>query len=330
MEGEAAGRPGDGILLDMPRRMPLPPEIANRPFPVRDAVTREVRPSRLRSGDLERPFWGVRTPVGESATVEGRARGYLSRAASDHFISHVSAAMLWGIPLPLRLSNDPRLHVSVTADRRAPRSEGLVGHRLQVRPRELTTRGGIRLTTQARTWCDLAALLSEEELVSAGDYLLWWRRPEGLRLGRDELDAAVRDFSGQRGRPRLRSSLPLLSDRSDSPPESVIRVRMLRAGLPAPEVNPPLYDGNGRFLAMPDLAFARYRMAIDYEGDHHRTEAAQWEKDIARVPRLQDAGWHHTRVSKKDLRNSTELLIRLERLLRGRGWNAPPPSPPSR
>ncbi len=101
-----------------------------------------------------------------------------------------------------------------------------------------------------------------------------------------------------------------------------MRVRMIRDGLPTPDVNLELFDSRGRFLAMPDLCYPSYLLSFDYEGDHHRTEALQWEKDIARVPRLEDANWHHTRISKADLRNSLEFLLRTRRLLIARGWRA--------
>lgn len=72
---------------------------------------------------------------------------------------------------------------------------------------------------------------------------------------------------------------------------------------------------------MADLAFSRYRMVIDYEGDHHRRDKVQWQKDIVRVPRLEAAQWHSTRVSAQGLRDSRELISRMKRLLRERGWN---------
>jgi hypothetical protein len=134
------------------------------------------------------------------------------------------------------------------------------------------------------------------------------------------LHAAFLGFVGRIGLARLTEALPFLSDRSDSPPESAIRYRIAGAGLPTPVVNENLYDAEGRFLAKPDLAFPEYFMAVDYEGDHHRTDPVQWRKDLGRVPRLEDAGWHSTRVSAEDLRDSSELIARLIRLLRARGW----------
>ena len=303
----------------MPARTSLPIDLSRSPFPVRAAIKQGIRPGRLRGADLDRPFWGVRTPAGTASTVLGLATAYLSRSAADHVISHTSAALIWGMPLPPRLRFDQRLHVSVSSERRAPRGRGVRGHRLQFTTGDVTAIGPILITTQARTWCDLAAMLDEEELVSVGDFLLWRRRDNSARLSPDDLLACLARFPGRRGLPVLHSSLPVLTDRADSPPESKIRVRMIRAGLPWPDVNPELYDARGHFLAMPDLAFTRYFMAIDYEGDHHRTDPEQWAKDIGRVPRLQDAGWHHTRVSKEDLRDSGELINRLARLVRERG-----------
>jgi hypothetical protein len=86
-------------------------------------------------------------------------------------------------------------------------------------------------------------------------------------------------------------------------------------------VNVGITTAAGHLLAQPDLQFRDFRMAYDYEGDHHRTDPRQWRKDLARVPRLQDAGWHHTRISAADLADSAELLARTRRLLQQRGWH---------
>jgi hypothetical protein len=308
----------------MPARSPLPPELRGQAFAVRDALEAGARPTRLRSGDLTSPFWGVRSTPEDAESVPGRSRAYLSRAAPGHFISHSSAAVIWGIPLPSRLELDERLHVAVSTEQRAPRGQGVIGHRLRLGPDDVTTHEGIRLTSLSRTWCDLASILREEELVAAGDNALWNRRPEATRVSRNDLQVAASHHSGRRGRPAIRSSILLLSDRADSYPESVMRVRMIRAGLPIPEVNLELYTERGQFLAMPDLSYPDYLLSFDYEGDHHRTDSAQWEKDIARVPRLESANWHHTRISKADLRTSRDFLERTRRLLLDRGWLRPP------
>jgi hypothetical protein len=244
----------------------------------------------------------------------------MSRASDLAILSHVSAAQLWEIPLPPRWQADERLHVSLPPDMRAPRGKGIAGHHLQLHPTDVVLRADVRVTSQERTLCDLASILDEEDLLVAADYLLWWRRDEGCRSSRTEIERAISRHPTSRGMAKLRAVTPEASDRADSPPESKIRLRILRAGLPAPCVNVELFDSRGNFLAMPDLAYPEYKMALDYEGDHHRTDRAQWEKDIHRVPRLKDAGWSHTRISRSDLRNSDDFLARLARNLRSRGW----------
>ena len=173
------------------------------------------------------------------------------------------------------------------------------------------------MSSPAQAWIELAPLLSAEDLVCVGDYLLWWRHP---RATLQELKFAVGSRHARPGVAMLAEILPILTDRADSPPESRIRYRFLLAGLPTVAVNEEIYDAQGMFIALPDLAFRRYRMVIDYEGDHHRTDRVQWQKDIARVPRLEAANWHSTRVSAQDLRDSRELICRITRLLRERGW----------
>jgi hypothetical protein len=305
----------------MSSRTGLPPNLSKDGFTVREAIVAGVSTSRLRGRDLESPFWGVRSAAGSTADVASKAHAFIARAGELAILSHLSAARLWGIPLPARCERDERLHVSVPPDRRAPKARGVAGHHVALHPTDVVPRLGVRTTSQARTLCDLASILAEEELLAAADYLLWWRRDDEDRVARDEIMRVMARHPTSRGMARLRSVIPVATDRADSPPESQIRFRILKAALPAPNVNLELFDSRGRFLAMPDLSYPDFRVAIDYEGDHHRTDPKQWEKDINRVPRLQDADWHHTRVSRSDLRNSDDFLARLGRNLRERGWN---------
>jgi hypothetical protein len=243
---------------------------------------------------------------------------YAPRLKPGQYFSHVTAARLHGMPLPASFDSDHTLHVSTRSPARAPRAVGIRGHKHVVSARDVAILGDLPVSTPARVWIELAPLLTVEDLVCVGDYILWRRQP---RASPEQLVQVVSGHRGLPGGGRLAEAVPLLSDRSDSPPESRIRYRFWRAGLPAPAVNAPVCDNHGILLAMPDLSFTRYRLAIDYEGDYHRTDRAQWEKDIGRVPRLEDVGWHSTRVSARDLRDSRELIARLRRLLRERGWS---------
>jgi hypothetical protein len=300
---------------------PLPTILPTQGFAVRDALAIGASMSRLRGDDLDAPYWGVRAVAGSTTDEAGKAIAFLSRATRQAVVSHVSAAKLWGMPLPSRCERDPRLHVSVPPDIRAPKARGVAGHHVALHPMDVVVRSGIRVTSQARTLCDLSGYLQEEDLLAIADYILWWRRDDADRLAASDISIATNRHPTSRGMARLRAILPIATDRADSAPESKIRYRIHAAGLPMPTVNMELFDASGRFLAMPDLVYPTFSMALDYEGDHHRTDAVQWEKDIHRVPRLQDAGWHHTRISKSDLRDSDDFLARLARNLRNRGWS---------
>jgi len=322
---------------DVTPRQRLPPAFESHAFTVQSARDAGIGLGRLQGRDLARPFWGMRMPAasaesrllraapwpderrGQTAQrrIRALAHAYAPRLKPGQFFSHLTAARLHGIPLPAAFDRHELLDVSVPSPRRAARAVGIQGHKQVVSSADVHLLEGLPVSSPAQAWIELAPLLSAEDLVCVGDYLLWWRHP---RATLQELKFAVGSRHGRPGVAMLAEILPILTDRADSPPESRIRYRFLRAGLPTVAVNEEIYDAQGMFIALPDLAFRRYRMVIDYEGDHHRTDRVQWQKDISRVPRLEAANWHSTRVSAQDLRDSRELICRIRRLLRERGW----------
>jgi hypothetical protein len=293
----------------------LPPEFLDRAFTTRDAVNAGVHLERLRRSDLERPFYGVRSPFVPTDHAQ-RARAYAPRLAARAFLSHFSAAALWGMPLPPTI--DPRVHVSRPHGERAIRTTGVIGHHLVVTASETTEIDGIPVTTPERTWCDLAGWLTFENLVAAGDRAIWHRAPLATL---EQLVEMTNRHPGRRGRPDRLTALPLLSERADSPPESILRTRCVLAGLPRPEVNPILCGPHGEWIGRPDMAWMDYWEVLEYEGDGHRTDREQWLTDLARVPRFEDFRWHVNRAGRDDLRNGSRRIIGiLARRLQEKGW----------
>jgi hypothetical protein len=296
-------------------RIPLPVPLNGLPFSVGEARRIGIGEGRLRGADLARPFWGVRDPSNTDDYTD-LCRAYLTRAHPSVFFSHVTAARLLGIRLPFRLLEDDVLDVAVPAPKRAQQARGIRGHKLRLRPGDLIVHHGIPMTSAARTWCDVAHSLNDEELLAAGDTLLWWRDP---LTHPEDIVRAVGNHRGA-GRATLHRTLHELSDRADSSPESAFRHRFALAGLPRPEVNLQLYDAHGNKVAMPDLCFPEFKESFDYEGDHHRTDPKTWQSDIQRVRRLADIGYHHTRAAAADLADSREILAQLKGYLRAKGW----------
>ncbi|WP_104167270.1 endonuclease domain-containing protein [Cryobacterium sp. N22] len=314
----------------MTARIPLPDGWADRPFRIGDAVRAGVSTSRLDGGDLDRPFWGIRTPATGSATPAGRPQNYPARRSDvealcrafqvrmpkDAFFTHITAALVLGLPVPGRLARLRPLHVGCVAPGRAMVARDMVGHSLRIDPDDLVDRGPVRLTGPARTWLDLGALLTRGELVAVGDYLLYWEAPI---LTRGELADALEKYPSRSGLTRARTALPLLRTRSESPRESMLRVIIVLAGLPEPECNYRVFDEQGRFLARGDLAYPEYKLLIEYQGDHHRTDRAQWRADIRRIGRLEDHGWQALQFTDDDLQDPAALVARIALRLRARG-----------
>jgi hypothetical protein len=111
------------------------------------------------------------------------------------------------------------------------------------------------------------------------------------------------------GVPRMGGALPLIRTRSASRPETHCRLTQVDAGLPEPDLNYDVYV-NGVRIACVDLAYPRLRIAIEYEGEHHLLDPAQWARDIQRYEKLAAAGWHVIRVTKGELFDEPAKLVR--------------------
>ena len=109
----------------------------------------------------------------------------------------------------------------------------------------------------------------------------------------------------------MRAAIALLEPRTDSPMETRLRLLIVRAGLPRPDANRDVVV-DGAWLARPDLSYPALRIAIEYDGDHHRTNARQWQRDIGRRRVLEDAGWLLVVVTADDvLRRPHEIVARI-------------------
>lgn len=285
----------------MPRPpLPLPDRLHRHVFSVAEAP--EVSRSRLRASDLAAPFYGVRTPADRPPTLIELCHARTRRLPGSAFISHLTAARLHRLPLPQGIGET--LHISLPAGQRAPRGHGIVGHALAVREDDVCVRSGLRVTTPARTFRDLGGMLTLAALVAIGDVLM----QRGVL--RDELGARATGDTGARGRVRLLRAMELLDAASESPKEPELRVMLIEAGFPVPVCNHTVRDGRGLFVARVDLAYVGRRIAIEYEGDHHR-DKAQWRQDLKRRRRLEALGWRYLSVTQADLDQPAELFADL-------------------
>lgn len=301
-----------------------------------DAVRAGIPRARLRGKDLVAPFHGLRVRAGEAAAfgVDRRGREFgsherdhLDRASAfavsmdgDLFFSHLTAAIIWGVPLPPALVRSAPVHVGVLAPHRLPRGRGVRGH--QLRPHstclvhdEFTQ---WRVTSAATTWATLAAVLKDPaDLIAAGDAFVRTWRVDAPLATTAQLEAAVR--AGRRvGVAALRAALPDLRTRSASRPETRVRLELMWSGLPEPHLNHDVRD-RGRHVACVDLAYPGLRIAMEYEGEHHLLDPDQWAYDIRRYEELARLGWTVIRITKSDLFDRPrELVARVRRAIAAR------------
>ncbi|MFC7431237.1 MULTISPECIES: DUF559 domain-containing protein [unclassified Agrococcus] len=71
----------------------------------------------------------------------------------------------------------------------------------------------------------------------------------------------------------------------------------------------------GRFVVRPDLLYRAERVAIEHDGDGHRTGRGQWQVDVARDERLRSLGWEVLHVTQTTLEEPAAFLHRLEHAL---------------
>jgi very-short-patch-repair endonuclease len=273
-------------------------------FAAADARHHGVSKRRLEASDLSIPFRGARLAADAPSTVANLAAAYARRMPPAQFFSHSTAALLNDVPLPLGLEGDPRLHVSVFAGSPQPRVRGVIGHQVERNRTGTLVVGGIRMTDAATTWCQLGTLVGVDDLVAAGDFLLTGTAASegrGPVATIPMLTMAVERHRGSVGSARLRAALPMLRRGPLSRRETLLRLRILRAGLPEPRLNFKVHDPRlGSYVPIVDFAYPEYRIAVEYEGDHHRTPE-QFRRDIRRYERLQDIGWLVVRVSAVDV-----------------------------
>ena len=78
--------------------------------------------------------------------------------------------------------------------------------------------------------------------------------------------------------------------------ETLLRLLLLRAGLPEPELNQELYDDRGRWIGRFDMVHREARVIVESDGDQHREDTTQYELDISRIDRAIAARWTVVRV----------------------------------
>lgn len=239
--------------------------------------------------------------------------------------SHLTAAEL--LALPQRRQHEPlEVYHLIRPEGAAHLARPhVIVHRMKLFEDEVAMLDGIPVTTPERTWLDMAEILSLDEIVAMGDSCV--RVPRLEFEGRatplctiPDLQRMIDRHKGKRGLRKAKEAIGLIRVGADSPQETLLRLALVRAGLPEPEVNMPIIDGEGRSHHQPDLGYRKYRIGIEYEGEHHGEEE-QIVRDIGRSERYAALGWTEIRVSKRHMLNDAKpAVVKIRTALIQAGW----------
>lgn len=237
-----------------------------------------------------------------------RAEAALKQYDDRAFASHATAARVLGLPIPTL----PGDHVTVVERNHRHDRAGVTCH--WVRSGSIIKRGAVRISAPVQVFVELATMLPLVDLVVVGDHLV--RKGlvtlEGLRT-----HVAASDLPGARA---AQQAVAYVRERVDSPMETRLRMLLVLAGFPEPEVNVTLRDEMGEPIRRYDLYYKRSRTAVEYDGRQHIEREEHWQSDVARREAIDDDGDRLVVLTSRDIFvTPAATLARLQRILRQRG-----------
>lgn len=276
-------------------------------------VSRSSIAHALRKDRLVRPFRGIYVPSdvwgGDGFDAERRRATLRAEAATrlivPSFASHTSATLLAGLPV---WEIPDRSCLTVT-----PRYTGdsicAHLHRAGVPDDHVVHDAAVARLTATRTILDIAREHGLEDAVVVGDRALRDRMTDEARLW-----ACAEYCANWPGMKRARKLIELLDWRSESPLESVSRLRLSFTHLPAPELQPDIVDLNGVFLGRPDFYFDEFGVAGEVDGKvkyKDRADEVVWRERKRQGP-MEDTGLLFVRWGRSDIEDMPRLVSRIE------------------
>lgn len=232
-------------------------------------------------------FPGVYLSTAQPPTLAARTVAAWLWSKRQGVIAGAAAAALHGARW---IDDDVEIEL-ISANTHPPR--GLLTRNDSLHDGDVVRRRAMPVTSVLRTGFDLGRRGPQFKAVARLDALC---RATGLHA------AAIGELADQRPRVRglrqLRRVIDLVDAGAESPKETWLRLLLVNAGLPRPATQIEVVDGGWR--ARLDMGWEDLKVAVEYDGDHHRADRRQYLKDIRRLERLQQLGWIVIRVVAED------------------------------
>ena len=106
--------------------------------------------------------------------------------------------------------------------------------------------------------------------------------------------------------------------------ETRLRLLIVLAGLPEPEVNFILRAPDGSWRRRFDLCYPGYRLIVEYDGRKHAFDSEQWSGDLTRREELDELEWRIIVVESSGIyEDPLRTLQRVRGALKSRGVKVP-------
>lgn len=191
---------------------------------------------------------------------------------------------------------------------------GIQLHRDIVEPDEIELIDGVAVTSPARTALDLGCWYPTTAAVAGMDALAG-----ATDIKAADLELLAQRYAGRRGLARARLSLTLFDPGSQSPKETWLRLVLVEAGLPRPQTQISVINEFGSIFAYLDMGWEDVKVAVEYDGEQHRSSRRQYTWDIRRRELLESRGWVIVRVVAGDRPGDIVRRVRAARAARAPG-----------
>ncbi len=264
----------------------------------KDAIQR-----RLDDGRLVTLHSSVYALAGSPDTFDRKVRAAFFAAGPGAVISHRSAAALLGLG-----AAPTAIEVSVPRKRR-PRFKTVTVYRVGLPRWHVVPGYGVKVTSRARTMCDLAGVLTRDELEATLDRALARR---GVDLGEVELvlESLPRNAAGAGVLRALIAARAAGRARAESELEVALHRFLRRHRIRGWE--PQLRIAGCRV----DVGFVAEKLALQLDSFLHHSSRSDWALDHTRNAKLVQEGWRALPVTKEDLDEGKAFADRIRAALR--------------
>jgi very-short-patch-repair endonuclease len=225
--------------------------------------------------------------VGREVDVDARSRakaGWLWTGRRG-VVAGFAAAAVHGS----KWVDDARVVELIHDNRRTP--PGIQAHRDHIEEDEIELTAGMSVTSPLRTALDFGCWYPITTAVAGIDALA-----RATEIKAADVELLARRYAGRRGIVQARRAVDLFDPGAQSPKESWLRVVLMQAGLPRPQTQIPVLNEFDCAIAYLDMGWEDVKVAVEYDGEQHRSDRRQYTWDVRRLEMLERLGWIVIRV----------------------------------